>query len=91
MNEVLVGGPIDALSSDALYSHSSSLRVSLYKKMERCYNGSNLNYSRASDTNVHPMDATTTHRKRRYRHRRQGQRTHTSRAALSTLVVMEIR
>ena len=88
---VFVGSSTDALSNDDPYSHSSSLRVSLHKKMERFDSIPNLNYSSASDTNVLPMDATTNHRRKRCPHLLQGRRRYTSQAALSTPVVQQIR
>jgi len=88
---VFVGSSIVALPNDAAYSHSSSLRVPLYKKRERFDNGPNPNYSFASDTNALPTDATTSHRRKRWPHRRQGRHRHTSQVSLPSLEVRQIR
>ena len=88
---VFVGSSIDALSNDAPYSHSSTLMVSLYKKMERSDSSPNLNYSSASDTIALPTDATTNHCRKRCPHLSQGQHRHSSQVSLPTLKVRQIR
>ena len=88
---VFVGNSMDALSSDAPYSHSSSLMVFLYKKMERLDSSPNLSHSSASDTIALPTDATTNHRRKRCPHLNQGQHRHSSQAALPPLEVRQIR
>lgn len=89
--EVFVGSSTDALSNDGPCSHSSSLRVSLHKKMGLFDSRPTLSCSSASDTNVLPTDATTNHCRRRCPRLRQGRRIHTSQAALSTQVVRQTR
>ena len=91
VGEIFVGGSIDALSNDAPCSHSSSLSVSMHKKMERSYSGSNLNYSSASDTIALPTDATTNHCRKRCPHLSQGQHRHSSQVSLLPLEVRQIR
>ena len=91
VGEVFVGSSTHALSNDDPCSHSSSLRISFYKKMERFYSRPNLSRSTVSDTNVLPTDATTNHCRRRCPCLHRGRRRHTSQAALSAPVVRQIR
>ena len=88
---VFVGNPIDALSNDAPYSHSSNLMVSPYKKMDRLDSSSNLNYSSVSDTISLPTDATTTHCRKKCPHPSQGQHRHSFRVARPPREVRKIR
>jgi len=77
----------DALSNDASCSHSSSLVVYLYKKMECAYNSPNLNYSDAIDTISLPTGATTNHCRKRCPHPHQGQHRHMSQVSPQPLEV----
>ena len=86
VHEVLVGNPIDFPANDAPDSHSSSLRVSSYKKKELVHSSSSQNHSAASDTNLLPTASTTNHHRNRFPPLRQGRHKHSSQAARSTPV-----
>jgi hypothetical protein len=89
--EVFVDSSIGARTNYGLCSILSNLGLYQNKNLEHCYNNPSPGYNNVSDTNVLPTDATTNHCRRRCPRLRQGQRRHTSQAALSSPVVRQIR
>jgi len=87
---VFAGSSMDVRPSDAVCSRFSSRRGPLCKKRERFDSGSSLSRNSASDTSDLPMDATTTPRRKRCPHWRQGRRRHRYRVSRLTLAVRQI-
>jgi len=89
--EVFVGSSIGARTNYGLCSTLSNLDPHQNKNREHTYNNPSPGHNYVSDTNDLPMDATTNHSRKRGLHQYQEKRKHTSQAALSTLVVRQIR
>lgn len=87
---VFVGSSIDALANDDSCSRSSSLVVSLDKKMEHFDSSPNLNCSSASDTIAHSMDATTNRYRKKFPHLRPGRNRHSSQVSPPSPEVRQI-
>jgi len=77
-------------ANDGLCSVLSNLGLHQNKNLELCHNKPNPGYNDMSDTNDLPMDATTSHCRKRCLPVRRGQRRHTSQVPLSAVVVREI-
>ena len=77
-------------TNDGLCSILSNPGLRQNKNLELCHNKPNPGHNNVSDTNDLPMDATTSHSRKRSLHLYQGQRRHTSQVSLSPPVVREI-
>ena len=89
--EVCAGSSIDVLPSDDPCSHSSSLTVYLYKRMGPFDSRPNRHHNAVSDTSALPMNATTSHCRKRCPLPSQGQHRHKSQVSLRPLEVRQIR
>ncbi|OGP90195.1 MAG: hypothetical protein A2157_13530 [Deltaproteobacteria bacterium RBG_16_47_11] len=85
-----VHNSIDVHANHDLCSILSNLGLHQNKILEHCHNNSNPGHNNVSDTNDLPMDATTTHSRKRGLRQCQGRRKHTCPVSLSQLVVREI-
>jgi hypothetical protein len=86
-----VGSPTGAHANDDLCSILSSQSLYHNKNRGYIYNKSNPDHNNVSDTSALPMDATTSHPRKRCHHQCQEQRRRTYQVSLSPLVVREIR
>ena len=86
-----VHSSIGARTNYGLCSILSNLDLHRNKNLEHGYNNPSPGHNNSSDTNDLPIDATTNHSRKRDLHQYQEERKHTSQAALSTLVVRQIR
>ena len=89
--KVFVGSSIGARTNYGLCSIPSNPDLDRNKNLEHVDNNPSPGHNNLSDTNDLPIDATTNHSRKRGLHQPQEQRKHTFRAALSTLVVRQIR
>jgi hypothetical protein len=85
-----VGSPTDAHANDDLRSIFSNLGLYHNKNMGYIYSKPNPDHSNVSDTNALPMDATTSHPRKRCLRQRQVQRRHTYQGLRSPRVVREM-
>ena len=90
-DEVFVGSSIGARTNYGLCSTLSNLDPRQNKNREHTYNKPSPGHNNVSDTNGLPMGATTNHSRKRGLPQHQGKRKHRSQAALSILVVRQIR
>jgi hypothetical protein len=86
-----VGSPTDAHANYGLCNILSSQSLYHNKNMGYIYNKSNPDHNNVSGTSALPIDATTSHPRKRCLHQCQVQRRHTYQVSLSPLVVREIR
>ena len=92
VGEKSVHSSIGARSNYGLCSILSNPDLYQNKNLEHCYNNPSHGYNNVSDTNDLPMDATTSHSRKRGLHQCQEQRKHRSyQVSLSHLVVRQIR
>jgi len=86
-----VGSPTDARAKHDLCSILSNQSLYHNRNTGYIYNRPNPDRNNESGTSALPMDATTSHPRRRCLHQCQVQRRHTYRVSLSPLVVRQIR
>jgi hypothetical protein len=91
VGEESVHSSTGARTNYGLCSILSNLGLHQNKNLEHCYNKPSPGYNNVSDTNDLPIDATTSHSRKRGLHQCQVQRRHTSQASLSPRVVRQIR
>jgi hypothetical protein len=89
--EVFVGSSIGARTNYGLCSTLSNLDPHQNKNREHTYNKPSPGHNNVSDTNGLPMGATTNHSRKKGLPQHQEKRKHMSQAALSILVVRQIR
>jgi hypothetical protein len=89
--EVFAGSSIGARTNYGLCSIPSNLDLHQNRNLEQTYNNPSPGHNKMSDTNDHPIDATTNHSRKRGLPQSREQRKHTSPGALSTPVVRQIR
>jgi hypothetical protein len=86
-----VHSPTDARTNCDLCSVLSNLGLYQNKNLEHCHNNPSPGYNNVSGTNDLPIDATTSHSRKRSLHLYQEQRRHTSQVSRSPRVVRQIR
>ena len=91
VGEESVHSSTGARTNYGLCSILSNLGLHQNKNLEHCYNNPSPGHNNVSDTNDLPIDATTSHSRKRGLHQCQEQRRHTSQVSLSPLVVRQIR
>jgi hypothetical protein len=91
VGEESVHSPTGARTNFGLYSILSNLDLHQNRKWEHSYNNPSPGCNNASDTNVRPIDATTSHSRKRGLHQCREQRRHMYRVSLLTLAVQEIK
>ena len=91
VGEEFVHSPTGARTNYGLCSILSNLDLHQNKKWEHSYNNPSPGYNNASDTNGLPIDATTSHSRKRGLHQCREQRRHMYRVSLLTLAVREIK